>query len=95
MDPIEGAIASQLGRVVAFVVGPILLTAVGWLAAWTSQHLGLDLNTKETTAYILTVVTGTALLALRWLWVHGKAYLDAIEKAVSDAHDAGDTPKAR
>jgi hypothetical protein len=85
VDPIEGALESQLGRLVAFVLTPLLLTAVGWLSAWTSQHLGLELNSAETVAYITTVVIGVALVALRWLWVHGKGYLVAL--GIQKAHD--------
>ena len=72
---------NQIGKVVAFVLTPLLLPVVGNLANWVQDVLGLDLNGADLTAYVVSVIAGVALVAYQWLRNRGRWEVAAAELA--------------
>lgn len=67
VDEVDSVVTSQIGKIVAFVLTPILLPLVGSGAAWAQDILGVNLNSTEVTGLVVSVVVGVALLAWQWL----------------------------
>lgn len=79
-----------IGRIVAFVLTPLLLTVVTPLAVWAQAQLGINLNPAEVVAYIVTVGTGIALVAYKWL--HNRGEFEKGVHLIEHLHDAGEVP---
>jgi hypothetical protein len=84
----DDVIRSNIGRVVAFVVTPILLPVVGAFAVWLQDVAGINLNPTETTAYIAAVVAGVGLVAYKWLANRGEWERAVV--TVKELHDMGE-----
>lgn len=85
-----------IGRVVAFVLTPILLPVTGAVANWVQDAAGLDLDGGALAAYVVAVVAGVALAAFKWLanrgeWEKAVEELEALYNAGRGFADSGDT----
>lgn len=69
---LNDVISSNIGRVVTFVVTPILLPIVALGSVWLQDNLGINLDPTETVAYIGTVVSGLSLVIFKWLSNRGE-----------------------
>lgn len=74
----QDVINSQIGRVIAFVLTPILLPTATAGAAWAQDAIGVNLNGAELTAYVVSVAVGLAVVIATWLRNRGE-----YEKAVT------------
>lgn len=83
-------IESYIGRIVAFVLTPILLPVVTAGAVWGQNVLGVDLHGDQLTAFIVTTVTGFALVVYRWLANRGE--WEKVVKYVEGLYEAGKQP---
>lgn len=63
----DNILTAYIGRVVAFVLTPILLPIAATVAVWIQDVLGIDLHGDQLTAYVISVVVGVALAAVQWL----------------------------
>lgn len=79
-----------IGRIVAFVLTPILLTVVTPLAVWAQAKLGVHLDPAEVVAYIVTIGTGIALVAYKWL--HNRGEFEKGVQLLENLHAAGQVP---
>jgi len=86
-DVISAALRSHVGRIVAFVLTPILLPLVGAGSVWAQDAIGVNLDPNEVVAYVVAVVAGCALVAFKWLENRGRFELVAAE--TQKLHDAG------
>jgi len=86
-DVISAALKSQIGRVVAFVLTPVLLPIVGAVSVWAQDAVGINLDPTAVVAYVVAVVGGCALVAFKWLENRGRFELVAVE--AQKLHDAG------
>jgi|SRR3954465_2611247 anti-sigma factor RsiW len=84
----DNIITSQIGRLVAFVLTPILLPVAAVVANWAQDALGLDLNGADLTAYVVTVVAGVALGA--WQWLKNRGEWEKAVEVVGKYHDSGE-----
>lgn len=80
---LEDVANSYIGRIVAFVLTPILLPTATAVAAWLQDAVGIDLEGGQLTAYVVAVAGGLTLTAVTWLynrgkWEVGKAELDKL-----------------
>lgn len=80
-DFFDSVAKNQIGKIVAFVLTPILLPLVGNVANWVQDVLGLDLSGADLTAYIVSVIAGVALVAYQWLRNRGRWEVAAAELA--------------
>jgi hypothetical protein len=62
---------NYIGRIVAFVLTPILVPAVTAVAAWAQDAIGINLDGAQLTAYVIAVATGLAVVAATWLRNNG------------------------
>lgn len=79
----EDVATSQIGKIVAFVLTPILLPTATAVAAWAQDAIGIDLDGGALTAYVVAVAVGIAAVSATWLfnrgkWEVGKAELDKL-----------------
>lgn len=93
MDEFNRVISSNIGRIVAFVLTPILLPVIGAIAYWLQDKLGVNLDPQEAVAYIVTVVGGVAAVIFKWLsnrgeWETTIATIEQLHAAGKDANDA-------
>lgn len=78
---VDDAVTSQIGRVVAFVVTPVLLPVLGALAVWLQDKVGINMDPAVLVGFVVSVVAGTAALAYKWLHNRGE-----YEKVVLELH---------
>lgn len=71
----------SIERVVAFVLGPIVIAGSGTLSAWLSTKVGVNVSAPEITGAFAT--GGLAAGALAWKWLHGRQSYSAIEADLS------------
>lgn len=64
---IEKEIESNIGRVVAFVITPIITTVTGVVTLWLTRNLGVHIDPAAAAAFVVTTVGGVALGAFKWL----------------------------
>lgn len=69
---VGNAFESQIGKIVAFVLTPILAPLVGALAFWLQDKLGINMDPAVAVGYIVTVVSAVAVAAGTWLHNRGK-----------------------
>jgi sulfite exporter TauE/SafE len=88
----DDVVTNNVGRIVAFVLTPILLPGVGAVAFWLQNVIGIDLQqyTAVAVGFVVSVVTGCALVAYKWLenrgaWEKGVAELEALYHAGQQA----------
>lgn len=86
---LDDVVKSQISRIVAFVLTPILLPVAGVVADWVQDVLGLNLNGADLTAYVVAVVAGLALVI--WQWLRGRAEWEKAIALTKQLHDAGTT----
>jgi hypothetical protein len=86
----DQAIKSQIGRLVAFVLTPILLPLSAAVANWMQDVLGLNLNGADLTAFVISVVVGVALAIYKWLSNRGE--WERVMTWLTQSHLLGDTP---
>lgn len=67
----------SIERVVAFVLGPIVVAGSGMLSAWLSTKVGVKVTPAQVTGAFST--GGLAAGALAWKWLHGRQTYEAIE----------------
>lgn len=51
--PQDSFIEKYIGRIVAFVLTPMLLPLVGAAAVWAQDALGVDLNAGQVTGFVV------------------------------------------
>jgi hypothetical protein len=80
---LDSVFTSYIGRIVAFVLTPLLLPIVGAVAYWVQNVIGIDLQAHVAiaTGFIVSVVAGTALAIYQWLRNRG-----IFEKTVLELH---------
>jgi len=66
-DEMVKALSSQIGRVVAFVLTPLLTAVLVPLAVWLQKELGVHLDTVETVGYIVGLAAAITGGAVTWL----------------------------
>jgi hypothetical protein len=86
---LDDAIRSNIGRVVAFVLTPILLPVTTIVANWLQDAAGLDLNGGDLAAYLVAIAVGVALAAFQWLRNRGEW-----ERATMEVHKLYDAGRA-
>jgi hypothetical protein len=79
-----------IGRLVAFVLVPVLLPVTGAVAKWLQDVVGVNLTGDQLTAYIVTTVVGVAAVAFKWLSNRGAFEIAAIENVVAEVYATGD-----
>lgn len=82
----DNVLTNYIGRVVAFVLTPLLLPLAATVAVWIQDVLGIDLDGSQLTGYVIAVVTGVALAAFQWLrnrglWEQAQLELAKLEAA--------------
>jgi hypothetical protein len=78
---------SNIGRWVAFLLGPLALLFGGFVAAKAKSWFNYDLAPAEAAAYFLTIVGGIAALLFKWLHNRGKYELAKATGISSDTID--------
>lgn len=63
---------NNIGRIVAFVLTPILIPTATAVAAWLQDALGINLSGAELTAYVVAVAAGLSVIAATWLRNRGQ-----------------------
>lgn len=63
---------SNIGRIVAGLVLPLLLPITGAFAAWLQDAAGVDLDGAALASYVAAVVVGVALAGYKWLANRGE-----------------------
>lgn len=58
---------NYIGRIVAFVLTPILLPLMGVLAFWLQDVAGVGMDPEVATGFVVSVVVGLALAVWQWL----------------------------
>lgn len=76
----EDLVNSNVGRIVAFVLTPVLIPSATAAAAWLQDAVGINLDGSQLTAYVVAVAAGIAVVAATWLrnlgaWEVGQAEL--------------------
>lgn len=72
MDDFEELVSNNIGRLVAFVLTPLLIPIATAVAAWLQNVLGIDLDPDQLTAYIISVAVGLSAVIAVWLRNRGK-----------------------
>lgn len=83
----NSVIQSQIGRIVAFVLTPILLPVSASVATWIQDIAGLDLDGADLTAYVVAVVAGVTVAVYKWLSNRGE--WERVIEYINRTHDAG------
>ncbi len=78
---LESQVNSNVSRVVAFALTPILTTAAGAGAYWIQNVVGVDLQKHVAVAvgFVVAVAGGTALAILKWIENRGLFEKAAVE----------------
>lgn len=84
---LDDVIRSNIAKVVAFVLTPILMPLAAAGANWAQDVLGLNLDGAQLAAYLTAIVVGVALTAYAWL--RGRAEWETAVVAVQKIHDVG------
>lgn len=69
---LDDVLRSNIGRVVAFILTPILLPVATAIAAWLQDVVGIDLTGQQLTGYVVAIAIGVALVIYRWLANRGE-----------------------
>lgn len=75
----------SIERVVAFVLGPIVVAASGTLSAWLATEVGANVSPAEITGAFAT--GGLTAGAAVWKWLHGRQVYEQLQ--VDAAHVPG------
>jgi hypothetical protein len=67
----------SIERVVAFVVGPIVIALSGTLSAFLATEVGVNISAPEITGAFAT--GGLAAGALAWKWLHGRQLSESLQ----------------
>lgn len=96
---LDTVINNNIGRVVAFIVTPILLPLVGAGSFWLQDAIGIDLQqyTGAAIAFVVAVIVGVALAIFKWLeglglWQKAIAELHTLYEAGRQAADQQQVP---
>jgi hypothetical protein len=81
---------SQIGRLVAFVLTPILLPIGTAVAAWLQNAVGIDLHGDQLTGYVVAVAAGLAIVFATWLRNRGQ--WEIAQAQVQQLHGIGQPP---
>lgn len=81
MDTVNDVVTSQIGRIVAFVLAPILLVAVPPVTNAVNEVLGLGFTDQQISNVVIATVVGIALVVYKWLSNRG-----AYERTVVELH---------
>lgn len=69
---VSSVITSQIGRVVAFVLAPILLVAVPPVTNAINSVFGLGFSDQQISNVVIAIVVGLALVIFKWLSNRGE-----------------------
>jgi hypothetical protein len=78
---------NYIGRIVAFVLTPILLPLMGALAFWLQDVAGVDMDPEVATGFVVSVVVGLALAV--WQWLKNRGNWETQAENVLASLDAG------
>jgi hypothetical protein len=78
---LDGVFQRYIGRVVAFVLAPILVPASAAVAVWAQDVVGINLDPNVLVAYVSSVAIGVAAIIYKWLHNNG-----LFENAVVELH---------
>lgn len=81
VDTINDVVTSQIGRVVAFVLAPLLLVAVPPVTNAINEVFGLGFTDQQISNVVIAIVVGLALVVYKWLSNRG-----AYERTVVELH---------
>jgi len=84
---LDDVIRSNIAKIVAFVLTPILMPVAAAVANWSQDVLGLNLDGGALAAYVTAIAVGVALAAYGWL--RGRAEWETAILAVKKVHDEG------
>lgn len=80
-DTVNDVVTSQIGRVVAFVLAPILLAAVPPVTNAVNSVFGLGFTDGQISNVVIATVVGLALVFYKWLGNRG-----AYERTIVELH---------
>ena len=81
---------TYIGRVVAFVLVPVLTSLSITVVPWLNEVLGTDLTTDQVANAVLAVIVGQILLGWQWLRNRGNWEIaDKVQSEIQSAYDLG------
>jgi uncharacterized membrane protein YeaQ/YmgE (transglycosylase-associated protein family) len=86
---LDKAITSYIGRIVAFVLTPLLLPITAVVANWLQDALGVNLNGGALAAFLVSVVVGVALAI--WQWLRGRVQWERLATELVHLRETGDS----
>jgi hypothetical protein len=72
LDGINSGASQYIGRIITFVVTPLLLPVGTALAYGLQNWLGLDLDAAELTGYLTAIASGMGITAFKWVSNRGE-----------------------
>jgi hypothetical protein len=87
MDQLDDVVRSNIGRIVAFVLTPLLLPLVAVGTAWLQRVIGVGLDPAEVVGVVVATTTGVAAVAYKWL--HNRGEFERLVLEVHKLYDAG------
>ncbi len=86
-DKADEAFESNVGRIVAFVLAPILLPVAATFAAWAQNAVGVDLHPDAVVALVVSTVVGLA--AVVYKWISNRGQYERLLAEWQNLHDTG------
>lgn len=80
-DTVNDVVTSQIGRVVTFLLAPLLLTAVPPVTNAVNEVFGLGFTDQQISNVVIAIVIGLALVVYKWLSNRG-----AYERTIVELH---------
>lgn len=80
-------VSKYIGRIVTFVVTPVILPVATAFAVWAQDNLGVNLHGDQLTAYIVTTVAGLAIVIYKW--VANLGLWERMVASIEHLHDEG------
>lgn len=86
---VDNIIRSNISRIVAFVLTPILLVAVPPVTNAVNEVLGTGYSDQQLSNVAIAATVGVALAAYKWLANRGRYEIAAVENVVTDVYTSG------
>ena len=80
-DQLESVFTANIGRIVAFVLAPVLVVAVPPVVDGLNNVLGTDFSNQQISNIAIATVVGLAIVVYKWLGNRGQW-----EKAMAELH---------
>lgn len=86
---IDKLVTSYIGRVVSFVLMPVLLVAATPVVNAVNEVLGVGLTDQQVVEAAIATIVGLALTGYQWLRNRGAQELAAVQTVVTKLHAEG------